>query len=66
CGKCLHAEGGENAVFVETDRERVRVGPGVSLGPGFRVVACDCPQREPASPSTWCAFCRCVCKVCGG
>lgn len=66
CGKCLHAEGGENAVFVETDIERVRVGPGVSLGPGFRVVACDCPQRERASPSTWCEFCRCVCKVCGG
>ncbi|CAM9406051.1 unnamed protein product [Ectocarpus sp. 6 AP-2014] len=66
CGKCLHADGGEGAVYVETDRDRVRVGPGVSLGPGFRVVACDCPQREPASPSTWCEFCRCVCKFCGG
>ncbi|CAM9487282.1 unnamed protein product [Ectocarpus fasciculatus] len=66
CGKCLHADGGESAVFMETDREKVRVGPGVSLGPGFRVVACDCPQRERASPSTWCEFCRCVCKACGG
>ena len=66
CGKCLHADGGQGAIFVETDKERVSVGGGVSLGPGFRVVACDCPQREPAAPSAWCEFCRCVCKVCGG
>lgn len=66
CRECLHADGGPGAVFVETDRERVSVGAGVSLGPGFRVVACDCPRREPAAPSSWCEFCRCVCKVCGG
>lgn len=66
CGKCLHADGGPGAIFVETDQERVLVGAGVTLGPGFRVVACDCPQREPATPSAWCEFCRCVCKVCGG
>lgn len=66
CGKCLHADGGQGAIFVETDKERVPVGGGVSLGPGFRVVACDCPQREPAAPSAWCEFCRCVCKICGG
>ncbi|CAN0417966.1 unnamed protein product [Laminaria digitata] len=66
CGKCLHADGGHGAVFVETDQERVQVGAGVALGPGFRVVACDCPQRERATPSSWCEFCRCVCKVCGG
>lgn len=66
CGKCLHADGGPGAIFVETDKERVSIGGGVSLGPGFRVVACDCPQRERAAPSAWCEFCRCVCKVCGG
>eukprot|EP00752_Nemacystus_decipiens_P014209 g12638.t1 len=66
CGTCLHADGGQGAIFVETDKERVSVGGGVSLGPGFRVVACDCPRREPAAPSAWCEFCRCVCKVCGG
>ena len=66
CGTCLHADGGPGAVFVETDKERVPIGGGVSLGPGFRVVACDCPRREPAAPSAWCEFCRCVCKVCGG
>lgn len=66
CGKCLHADGGRGAVFVETDQERVAVGVGVTLGPGFRVVACDCPQREPAAPSGWCEFCRCVCSACGG
>lgn len=66
CGKCLHADGGHGAVFVETDQERVLVGAGVALGPGFRVVACDCPQRDRAAPSGWCEFCRCVCKVCGG
>lgn len=66
CGKCLHADGGSGAIFVETDKERVSIGAGVTLGPGFRVVACDCPQREPAAPSSWCEFCRCVCKVCGG
>lgn len=66
CGKCLHADGGQGAIFVETDKERVSIGGGVSVGPGFRVVACDCPRREPAAPSGWCEFCRCVCKVCGG
>lgn len=66
CGKCLHADGGHGAVFVETDKERVCIGAGVTLGPGFRVVACDCPRREPAAPSGWCEFCRCVCGVCGG
>lgn len=66
CGKCLHADGGQGAIFVETDRERVSVGVGVTLGPGFRVVACDCPQKDRAAPSGWCEFCRCVCKVCGG
>lgn len=66
CGKCLHADGGSGAIFVETDKERVSIGAGVTLGPGFRVVACDCPQRDRAAPSTWCEFCRCVCKVCGG
>lgn len=66
CGKCLHADGGHGAIFVETDKERVPIGAGVSLGPGFRVVACDCPKREPAAPSSWCEFCRCVCQVCGG
>ncbi|CAN0076424.1 unnamed protein product [Hapterophycus canaliculatus] len=66
CGKCLHADGGIGAIFVETNKDRVSIGAGVTLGPGFRVVACDCPQREPAAPSSWCEFCRCVCKVCGG
>lgn len=66
CGACFHADGGPGAIFVETDKERVSIGGGVSLGPGFRVVACDCPRREPATPSAWCEFCRCVCKVCGG
>lgn len=66
CGACLHADGGPGAIFVETDKERVSIGGGVSLGPGFRVVACDCPKREPAAPSSWCEFCRCICKVCGG
>eukprot|EP00903_Cladosiphon_okamuranus_P012207 g11449.t1 len=66
CEACFHADGGQGAIFVETEKERVSIGGGVSLGPGFRVVACDCPRREPAAPSTWCEFCRCVCKVCGG
>lgn len=66
CGKCLHEDGGKGAVFVETDEGRIAVGGGVTLGPGFRVVACDCPTREPAAPSTWCEFCRCVCPTCGG
>lgn len=66
CGGCLHADGGPGAVFVETDKESVPVAAGVSLGPGFRVVACDCPRREPAAPSGWCEFCRCVCRACGG
>lgn len=66
CGKCFHADGGQGSIFVETDQERVSVGAGVSLGPGFRVVACDCPQRERAAPSSWCEFCRCVCEACGG
>lgn len=66
CGRCLHEDGGHGAVFVETEHELVSVGVGVTLGPGFRVVACDCPQRERAAPSTWCEFCRCVCDVCGG
>lgn len=66
CGKCLHEDGGRGAVFVETDEGRVAVGGGVTVGPGFRVVACDCPRRQPAAPSTWCEFCRCVCGTCGG
>lgn len=66
CGKCFHADGGQGSIFVETDQERVSVGAGVSLGPGFRVVACDCPLRERATPSSWCDFCRCVCEACGG
>lgn len=66
CGKCLHADGGQGAIFVETEQEQVAVRAGVTVGPGFRVVACDCPHRERAAPSSWCEFCRCVCKVCGG
>lgn len=66
CGKCFHPDGGPGAIYVETDKDRVAVGGGVTLGPGFRMVACDCPKREPAAPSGWCEFCRCVCKVCGG
>lgn len=66
CGKCLHADGGKGAVFVETCEGMVSVGGGVTVGPGFRVTACDCPRREPAAPSTWCEFCRCVCDTCGG
>lgn len=66
CGKCLHEDGAKNAVFAETDEGVVAVGGGVIVGPGFRVIACDCPRREPAAPSTWCEFCRCVCAACGG
>ena len=66
CEICLHADGGHGAVFVETGQELVSIGGGVTLGPGFMVVACDCPRREPATPSSWCEFCRCVCEVCGG
>jgi len=44
---------------------RVRVGDGVLLGPGFRVVQCDCrPYHHKASD--YCPFCLCRCKTCGG
>lgn len=66
CGKCLHEDGGRGAVFVETDRGMIPVGGGVTLGPGFRVVACDCYRRESDSLSTWCEFCSCLCDACGG
>lgn len=66
CNECLHEDGAKNAVFVETDAGAIAVGKGVMVGPGFRVIACDCPSREPAAPSTWCEFCRCVCATCGG
>lgn len=66
CMACLHEDGGYGAVYVETAGQLEYVGGGVTVGPRFRVVACDCPRREPASPSSWCEFCRCVCDVCGG
>lgn len=66
CTACLHEDGGYGAVYVETEVQLEYVGGGVTVGPGFRVVACDCPRREPASPSSWCEFCRCVCDICGG
>ena len=44
---------------------RVQVGRGVLVGPGFRVVKCDCrPHHERASD--YCPFCLCRCKACGG
>lgn len=66
CMACLHEDGGYGAVYVETGVQLEYVGGGVTVGPRFRVVACDCPRREPASPSSWCEFCRCVCDICGG
>lgn len=66
CGGCLHEDGGRGAIFVETEKGSVSVGEGVTLGPGFRVIACDCPTLEPGAPAMWCEFCSCVCDVCGG
>jgi hypothetical protein len=69
CDACFHEDGGKGALFVETDRGCVSVGGGVTIGPGFRVVACDCMQRwdrlRQRAPRL-CRFCRCVCTTCGG
>ncbi|CAN0347724.1 unnamed protein product, partial [Discosporangium mesarthrocarpum] len=66
CKACLHEDGGGGALYEETDEGRVALGGGVSIGPGFRVLSCDCPKRHRAAPSGWCGFCRCRCKTCGG
>jgi hypothetical protein len=41
------------------------VGPGVSLGDPFRVIACNCAAHAEELADL-CSFCRCTCRACGG
>ncbi|CAN0271503.1 unnamed protein product, partial [Phaeothamnion confervicola] len=74
CGACFHEDGGRGAVFIESSNETVPLSPGVALGPGFRVVACDCGIGADAAGATavaageeeFCEFCCCACNACGG
>ncbi|CAN0004384.1 unnamed protein product, partial [Choristocarpus tenellus] len=66
CDACLHEDGGVGAMYTETDIGRITLSGGVSLGPGFRVLVCNCPIRDRSTPALWCEFCLCCCKVCGG
>ncbi|KAH9126942.1 hypothetical protein LEN26_007905 [Aphanomyces euteiches] len=66
CTECFVEDGGVGAIFVQAETPATKhMRGGVTLGPTFRVVACDCglrniPHRE------YCAFCRRTCSSCGG
>jgi hypothetical protein len=46
-------------------RRRSVISSTVFLGPGFRVVSCDC-RGHFADPEDYCGFCLCRCTTCGG
>merc|ERR1711998_66950 len=64
-GKCIHEEGGKNAIYQEVDEKQLtKIRHNIHMGTSYIVVSCKCvSDRSLKSIDQWCSFCKC--PICG-